>query len=90
MNRDPAEIQTVLQTVISRASLPELLEPLHPAEESMDLLAHTGTDEEAEVTLVNEDGETVATLYVDILSDPVNDWTIKLRGWKLMDDVASV
>ena len=88
--RDREEVEIVLQTLVRRTCLEDMLEPLHPTEEAIELTLHTGTDEETEVALANDDGKVVCVLYVDLVDDPLNDWTIKLRGWKLANDVASV
>lgn len=48
----------------------------------LDELMLATVDEEVDVELVNDEGKTVAVLYVDVLGDPVNRWTIRLRGWK--------
>ena len=87
---DRDEAAVVLQSIMQRANLGELLEPLSPSDASLDMLMHIGADEEAEVELVNDEGKLLAVLYVDVLDDPLNKWTIKLRGWKLSDDVTSV
>lgn len=87
-DRDEAAI--VLQQLVTRANLDELLGPLRPAETSLDELMLTTADEEVNVELVNDEGQAVGTLFVDVLGDPVNEWTMRLRGWKLKDDVAGV
>ena len=87
---DRDEAAAVLQSIMERANLGELIEPLSPSDASLDSLMHVGADEEAEIELINHEGQPVAVLYVDVLDDPSNRWTIKLRGWKLSDSVASV
>ena len=87
---DRDEVEIVLQSMIARANLEELLEPLHPAEDAIQLVMASAADEEVAVALLNKDADVVATLYVDVLTDPVNGWTIKLRGWRLADEVASI
>lgn len=87
---DRDEAVRVLGTLIERANLPELVGPVRPDAESVDLLLLAHEDEEAEVELVDEHGEEVAILYVDVCSDRRDGWTIGLRGWRLSADVASV
>ena len=87
-DRDEAAI--VQQQLLTRTNLDELLGQLCPAETSLDELMLTTADEEVNVELVNDEGQAVGTLFVDVLGDPVNEWTMRLRGWKLKDDVAGV
>ncbi len=44
---DPNDVQAVLAAVIKRTSLPDLLEPLVIADDSIDTLMQTGLDEKA-------------------------------------------
>ena len=53
---DRDEAAVVLQSIMQRANLGELLEPLSPSDASLDMLMHVGADEEAEFELLNDDG----------------------------------
>lgn len=87
---DPDGIHIVVEQLIRRAHLEELVGPLAPSGRSIGDLLLLDEGEEAEVDLIGEDGSPVATILVDLQDDPVNGWRLGLRGWRLADDVASV
>jgi hypothetical protein len=87
---DIDECRIVIEQLIRRTALTPLVGPLAPDNESLCNLMHVHEGEEAEVELVDEHGQIVARLLVDVLDDPVNRWRIGLRGWHLCDRIASV
>jgi hypothetical protein len=87
---DRGEALVVLQQIIQRSGLAELVEPLAPDDRAVDDLMLMSEGEEMEIDLIDEWGATVAQLYVQVLSDPVDGFRGGLRGWRLADDVAAV
>lgn len=87
---DVEECRIVFEHTIGKTNLADLVGPLVPDKESLRNLMHVNEGEEAEVSLVDEDGQIVVRLFVDVVNDPINRWRIGLRGWRLADDVASV
>jgi hypothetical protein len=87
---DIDECRIVVEQAIDKTNLADLVGPLAPDGESLCNLMQVNEGEEAEIDLVDEEGQIVVTLLVDVLDDPVNRWRIGLRGWRLCNHVASV
>lgn len=87
---DIDECRIVVEQVIGKTNLADLVGPLTADNGALFNLIQVNEDEEAAVDLVDGGGRKVALLFVDVLADPVSQWTIRLRGWRLADDVASL
>lgn len=87
---DIDECRVVIAEAIVRSGLTELVGSLVPDRQSLADMMMANEEEETEIDLVDEDGQIVASLFVDVLDDPVNRWRIGLRGWRLSEHTASV
>ena len=87
---DRDEVLVVLQQIIDRSGIADLVESPVADEQAADGLMLLSEGDEMEIDLVDERGNPVARLFVDVLYDPANRWRIGLRGWRLCDHIASL